>query len=90
MKADKEQRAPNICRMTRWTNHVTRWIVTEIVTVKESARARALVVERMVQIAEHCEKLKNFNGCKELMAGLQSSAVFRLKRTREVRWRMLW
>ena len=83
LKADKETRAPNICRMTAWSNHVTRWIVSEIVSVKDDMKKRALVIERVIMLAQHLEKLNNFNGVKEVLAGLQSSAVWRLKKTRE-------
>ena len=84
MKEDKETRAPNICNMTKWSNHVTRWIISEVVTIKDNIKTRATVVERVIMLAQHLEKLNNFNGVKEVLAGLQSSAVYRLKKTREV------
>lgn len=83
MKDDREVRAPNICNMTKWSNHITRWTVTEIVTVKDSVKNRAMIFERFIMLAQHLEKMNNFNGVKEVLAGLQSSAVHRLKRTRE-------
>ncbi|TPX37441.1 hypothetical protein SmJEL517_g00744 [Synchytrium microbalum] len=83
MKEDKEVRAPNITRMTRWSNHVIHWLVTEIVIVKESAKARAIVLEKFIQLAISLEKLNNFNGVKEVLAALQSSSVYRLKKTKE-------
>jgi methionine synthase II (cobalamin-independent) len=84
MKADKEVLAPNICNMTKWSNHVTRWTVSEIVSVKDNVKSRAVIVERFIMLAQHLEKMNNFNGVKEILAGLQSSSVHRLKRTREV------
>ncbi|KAI3633678.1 hypothetical protein MIR68_008625 [Amoeboaphelidium protococcarum] len=83
MKADKEIKAPNICNMTKWSNHITRWVVTEIISIKDSPKTRAVIFERMIMIAQHLEKMNNFNGVKEVLAGLQSSAVYRLKKTRE-------
>lgn len=82
MRENKETKAPNIVNMTKWSNHITRWVVSEIVSVKD-LKGRALVMERFVMVAQQLEKLNNFNGVKEILAGLQSSAVYRLKKTRE-------
>lgn len=84
MKDDKEVRAPNIIKMVRWSNHVIQWLVTEIVSLKDNIKARASMMERIITIAKHCNTLNNFNGVKEILAALQSSAVYRLKKTREV------
>jgi hypothetical protein len=62
---------------------VIHWVISEIVAIKESAKARALLFERLIMVAQHLEKLNNFNGVKEILAGLQGSAVYRLKRTKE-------
>lgn len=83
MKEDKEIKAPNICAMTKWSNHVTRWVVSEIVSVKD-LKPRAAMFERFIMLAHNLEKLNNFNGVKEILAGLQSSSIYRLKKTKEV------
>lgn len=83
MKDDKEIRAPNICQMTKWSNHITHWIVSEIVSVKDNLKSRAAIYERVIMLAQHLEKMNNFNGVKEVLAALQSSSVYRLKRTQE-------
>ncbi|KAJ3112506.1 hypothetical protein HDU96_004486 [Phlyctochytrium bullatum] len=75
MKEDKEIRAPNVTRMIQWSNHAIHWVVSEIVSVKDSIRARAQVFEKFVLVAQHLEKLNNFNGIKEVLAALQSSSV---------------
>ncbi|KAJ3293067.1 hypothetical protein HK104_004763 [Borealophlyctis nickersoniae] len=83
MKDDKETRAPNITCMSRWSNHMIHWIVSEIVTVKESSKARAAIFERFVITAQYLERLNNYNAVKEVLAALQSSSVYRLKKTKE-------
>ncbi|KAJ3092462.1 hypothetical protein HK102_007086 [Quaeritorhiza haematococci] len=83
MKPDKEIRAPNIMRMTRWSNHVVKWLISEIVLIKESTKMRAAVFEKIIMIAQQLEKLNNLNGAKEVLAALQSSSVYRLKKTKE-------
>ena len=83
MKDDRETRAPNICQMTKWSNHVTYWVVSEIASAQESVKQRAGVYERFIAVAHHLEKLNNFNGVKEILAALQSSAIYRLKKTQD-------
>jgi hypothetical protein len=83
MKDDKEVKAPNIIRMVRWSNHVIKWLVTEIVTSKDNLRQRILVLEKVISIAKHCYALNNFNAVKEVLAAIQSSAVYRLRKTKE-------
>ncbi|KAI8929333.1 ras guanine nucleotide exchange factor domain-containing protein [Entophlyctis helioformis] len=84
MKDDKETKAPNIIRMVRWSNHVVHWLVTEIVSIKDNIRQRATMIEKILAIAQNLEKLNNFNGVKEVLAALQSSSVYRLKKTKEL------
>ncbi|KAJ3388692.1 hypothetical protein HDU84_009537 [Entophlyctis sp. JEL0112] len=82
MKDSKEQKAPNISKMVQWSNHVIQWIATEILSVKESHKARAQVFEKIITLASHLEKLNNFNGLKEVLAAIDSSALYRLKKTK--------
>jgi RasGEF domain len=83
MKDEKEILAPNFIKMVRWSNHVVAWLVSEIVTVKDNVKQRGAVMEKIIQIAIHLEKLNNFNGVKEVLACLQSASVYRLKKTKE-------
>lgn len=52
MKDDKEQKAPNIIKMVRWSNHVIHWLVTEIVTIKDNVKQRALMMEKIIAIGQ--------------------------------------
>ena len=83
MKDDKEVRAPNITKMVRWSNHVIKWLVTEIVSMKDNVKTIAAMMEKIVMMAKHCDSLNNFNAVKEIMAALQSSSVGRLKKTKD-------
>ncbi|KAI9199222.1 ras guanine nucleotide exchange factor domain-containing protein [Polychytrium aggregatum] len=82
MKDDKEKLAPNIMKMARWSNHVVRWLITEIVTIKDQPKIRAAAYERVARVAKHLAVLNNFNGVKECVAALQSSSVYRLRKTK--------
>ncbi|KAJ3178221.1 hypothetical protein HDU87_003773 [Geranomyces variabilis] len=83
MKDSKETDAPNILRMTRWSNHVVQWIVSEIVSGKDSTKYRAGLFERVIMLGQSLYKLRNFNGVKEVVAALQTASVYRLKKTKE-------
>ncbi|KAI8812363.1 ras guanine nucleotide exchange factor domain-containing protein [Cladochytrium replicatum] len=83
MKDDKDTRAPNIMKMTRWFNHVVHWLISEIVSMKDNWKQRASMIEKVIMLGYHLEKLNNFNGVKEVLAAMQSSSIFRLKKTKE-------
>ena len=84
MKENRESLSPNIIRMIRWSNHVVYWLVAEIVRVKDNVKTRALVMDKIIQIAMHLERLNNYNGIKEVLGALNSSPIYRLKKTKEV------
>ncbi|KAI9179282.1 hypothetical protein H9P43_005945 [Blastocladiella emersonii ATCC 22665] len=81
LRKDKEDAAPTLLRMTRWSNHVVKWVVSEVVAVRD-VKARALVMERFILLAAELAKLNNYNGVKEILAGLASSSLYRLKKTK--------
>ncbi|KAH3759022.1 Ras guanine nucleotide exchange factor A [Pelomyxa schiedti] len=72
--------APNTVKYISFSNHVSKWIVSEIVTT-EPASKRTAVIERFIEIAQHCFTFSNFNSCFEVMLGLQKSPVSRLKKS---------
>lgn len=84
MKPNKEEISYNLVEMIKWSNRTVNWIISEIVSARESAKNRALILERVIMLAYHLDKLRNFNGLKEVIAALQSSAVYRLKKTKSV------
>ncbi|KAJ3281684.1 hypothetical protein HDU79_010574 [Rhizoclosmatium sp. JEL0117] len=84
MKDNKEIKSPNITRMVHWSNHVVQWIATEILSVKENHKLRAQVFERIISLGHQLEKLNNFNGVREVLAAIESSAIYRLKKTKSL------
>merc|ERR1712100_687154 len=68
--------------MIHLSNRVSAWVSTTVVGEPE-VRKRAMVVEFMIKISVALRELHNFNGLMEVLAGLQSSAVSRLKKTFE-------
>ena len=84
MKDDKESRSPNIVKFTNWSNHVVGWLMTEILRHPDNIKRRVKSMESIIQLGHYLDKLNNFNGMKEVLSALQSSAVFRLKKTKDM------
>ncbi|KAJ3375552.1 hypothetical protein GGF31_004671 [Allomyces arbusculus] len=83
MRKNKEETAATVLAMTRWFNHVMQWVRSEILMTRET-KTRAVVFERFITLADELLKLNNFNGVSEIMAALESSAVWRLERTKSL------
>ncbi|KAJ3015789.1 UNVERIFIED_CONTAM: hypothetical protein HDU68_012566 [Siphonaria sp. JEL0065] len=82
MKDNKEIKSPNITKMVHWSNHVVQWLASEILSVKENHKVRSQVFERIIALGHQLEKLNNFNGVREVLAAIESSAIYRLKKTK--------
>lgn len=83
-KKNKETIAPNVLAMIRFTNHISKWIVNEILS-QEDIRIRAMIVNRFIFIAKCLKDLNNLNGVIEVISGLRNAAIFRLQKT----WNLL-
>ena len=69
--------------MIRWTNDLSAWVNTEVLK-RESLKERVDTLELFIKIAQNCFELRNFNAVLTILAGMQSSAIDRLKKTWEV------
>ena len=79
-KKTKYSLSPNVLKMIDSFNHLARIVCTEIVHEK-SVSARAKAISSYIQLAGKCYRLRNYNSMKSIIAGLQSQAVYRLKRS---------
>eukprot|EP00008_Paramoeba_atlantica_P002026 CAMPEP_0201502282 /NCGR_PEP_ID=MMETSP0151_2-20130828/84050_1 /ASSEMBLY_ACC=CAM_ASM_000257 /TAXON_ID=200890 /ORGANISM="Paramoeba atlantica, Strain 621/1 / CCAP 1560/9" /LENGTH=875 /DNA_ID=CAMNT_0047895863 /DNA_START=103 /DNA_END=2730 /DNA_ORIENTATION=- len=79
-KKNKEELAPNISRMIHHFNRVSNWVSSQIVTVIKRSE-RILLLERFIRLMENLMDLNNFNGMMEILSGINSSAVRRMKKT---------
>jgi len=77
---NKEQLAPNILGMITRFNLTCNWVITEVVQ-KVRLEQRVEVLRKFIRIAACLRKLNNFNGVMEIIAGINNSAVRRLKST---------
>lgn len=51
MKKDKETKAANIMRMTRWSNHIVAWLISEVVSVVDNQKTRTAIFEKIIATA---------------------------------------
>ncbi|KAL1916088.1 uncharacterized protein VTP21DRAFT_6092 [Calcarisporiella thermophila] len=72
--------APNVRALIEQSNQITGW-VAECILMQVEIKKRAAYIKHFVSIAEKCSSLNNFNTCMAIVAALDSSAIFRLRRT---------
>eukprot|EP00033_Pygsuia_biforma_P002827 GCRY01003121.1.p2 GENE.GCRY01003121.1~~GCRY01003121.1.p2 ORF type:complete len:338 (+),score=95.57 GCRY01003121.1:1596-2609(+) len=77
----KDEAAPNIMKMISHFNKVSSWVTYEVVKQIDNLKARAAAINYFLKLAKECRRLGNFNGVMEILAGLQSSSVLRLKKS---------
>jgi son of sevenless len=78
--AKNKDQAPNILNMIQFSNQLSNWLVGEVVKEVE-LRQRTLVLKHVIDVAEKCRELNNFNAVMELLACLDSSPVYRLRQS---------
>jgi hypothetical protein len=83
-RKDKETRAPNVLNMIRFSNHISQWLVTEILTPDDPLE-RSVVLNRCLWMVKSLIEFRNFNGAMECLSAFHSSPIYRLKST----WNLL-
>ncbi|KAJ3069632.1 hypothetical protein HDU98_007303 [Podochytrium sp. JEL0797] len=74
--------SPNVKEMINHSNQIAGWVVKTIL-LERDAKKRALVVKQFILIAEKCRILNNFCTLTTIISALNSSSIYRLKRTWE-------
>ncbi|KLU80938.1 hypothetical protein MAPG_00034 [Magnaporthiopsis poae ATCC 64411] len=70
----------NVSRMISHFNHLARW-VANMILIRDKPKHRVLVLEKFVQIAAKLRVLNNYNGLAAVLAGLNSTSIYRLSQT---------
>jgi len=78
-KPDKDLRAPNLGRTIQRLNKVCYWFAT-LITKAPTDDLKIAHIQKFLDVAKNLKELKNFNSMMEIMAGLNNSAVYRLKK----------
>ena len=78
--ATKHERAPNVQLLITHFNRMSRWVCTQVVK-QATPRDRARCLRLFIDFARLCHELGNYNAVMEIVAALNSAALYRLKRT---------
>mmetsp|Transcript_10865 Transcript_10865/g.12342 ORF Transcript_10865/g.12342 Transcript_10865/m.12342 type:complete len:223 (+) Transcript_10865:25-693(+) len=74
----KEINSPNVRRLIEHFNRTSRW-VAGIILEADMPEYREKMLQKFVDIASCCKELNNYNAVFEILAGINSVAVHRLK-----------
>ncbi|KAG2370630.1 hypothetical protein C9374_014732 [Naegleria lovaniensis] len=89
MKETRRKKAPNIYAMINLSNEIGMWVATEILN-HEEVKERSYVLKRFIKIASECEKTHNYNTMYDIVSGLNSNPIHRLKKSWDLvpeKWR---
>ncbi|ORZ25394.1 hypothetical protein BCR42DRAFT_7105 [Absidia repens] len=79
-QVDGDEQEDGIQQLINRFNMVCQWVSSEIVRTP-SLEERALVIEKFIRLAQKCHMYSNFATLVQILLGLQSSSVSRLRKT---------
>eukprot|EP01100_Stratorugosa_tubuloviscum_P004893 TRINITY_DN223_c0_g1_i14.p2 TRINITY_DN223_c0_g1~~TRINITY_DN223_c0_g1_i14.p2 ORF type:complete len:411 (-),score=67.91 TRINITY_DN223_c0_g1_i14:1898-3130(-) len=83
-KFTKRDQSINISNFSQHFNSSASWVVSEILAI-QNIKQRANVITRFIEVAKHLFRLRNFSGLMQVIGGLGSTPIYRLKETWKVK-----
>jgi CRP-like cAMP-binding protein len=77
-KRNAEEIAPNLTKVINLSNHVTNWIITEILKMK-TVEEMAEMISKFIKVGKHMQQMHNFSGVCEISSALNNAAIAKLK-----------
>lgn len=74
-------RAKNVLSLVARSTSLTMWVAS-MVLWQDSLKDRIRALTKLINVAMHLRKLNNFNSVMAVLAGINTSAVYRLKHTK--------
>lgn len=71
---------PNVGAWVAFSHRISCLITSEILAI-DHLEMRTRVLARLINVADKCLNMGNFNSCRSVLAGVQSPPIFRLKKT---------
>jgi len=81
-KHQKYERAPNVLALIENFNHISSWIITQVVS-ETSLKTRAKLLARFITLGNHFRVQNNLSGVMAVVAALKTAEVKRLSKTWE-------
>ena len=75
-KKSKHEVAPNVVKFTQRFNHVSFWVIEEILKPSLS-KDRAEILNHFIHVAKKCHELNNLHTEWAIISALQSAPIFR-------------
>ncbi|VEN36627.1 unnamed protein product [Callosobruchus maculatus] len=72
--------APNFLALLSFSERISSLIASEVLR-NDTEKCRARLLARLINVAQKCHKISNFQTCKTILSGLQSPAIYRLRKT---------
>ncbi|XP_072016112.1 ras-specific guanine nucleotide-releasing factor RalGPS1-like isoform X2 [Amphiura filiformis] len=77
---EKNNLCPNVVNFTRRFNHVTFWVVREILTA-QTLKIRAEILGQFIKVAKKLYEINNFHSLMAVISAIHSAPIFRLTKT---------
>lgn len=82
MENSREENAPNLCMLIKRANDVGNWVASSC--MKKDIKERASMIVKFIKIAHKATQLHNYNLLMEICSGLNSNAIYRLRKTWDI------